>query len=79
MRGQHAGDAADAAAGDLEQAMEQNQNAEGQAQDQLAGVVGFDRGGFLFMVVKGDAMRRFERTPSLWFPLPRRPARGGPL
>ncbi len=31
------------------------------------------------MVVKGDAMRRLERTPSLWFPLPRRLARGGPL
>lgn len=24
-------------------------------------------------------MRRLERTPSLWFPLPRRLARGGPL
>ncbi|KAG1435174.1 hypothetical protein G6F57_021243 [Rhizopus arrhizus] len=47
VRRQHAADAGDAAAHQFGQAVEQNQNAEGQAQDQLAGIVGLDHGEFL--------------------------------
>ncbi|MOA08735.1 hypothetical protein D3C78_1285260 [compost metagenome] len=47
MRRQHAADARYAAAHQFGQAVKQNQDAKGQAQDQLAGIVGLDHGEFL--------------------------------